>query len=90
MVDEIRTLGGDRELLDRILAGQVNGDRELTAAPRKERASIHAALGRLEQELRELVVADRSGTAAATARLAAHERVGGAHPPCRDPRPGWV
>lgn len=78
VVDEIRTLGGDRELLDRILAeAQVNVDQELTAL-KTERASIHAALGRLEQELRELV-ADRSGTAAATARLAAaHERVSGA------------
>ena len=78
VVDEIRTLGGDRELLDRILAeAQVNVDQEL-AALETERASIHASLGRLEQELRELV-ADRSGTAAATARLAAaHERGSGA------------
>jgi site-specific DNA recombinase len=78
VVDEIRALGNDRTLLDRILAeAQVNVDEELTAL-KSERASIHASLGRLEKELRELV-ADRSGSTATTARLAAaHERVSGA------------
>jgi site-specific DNA recombinase len=78
VVNEIRTLGNDRALLDRILAeAQVNVDAELTAL-KSERASIHAALGRMEKELRELV-ADRSGSATTTARLAsAHEQVTGA------------
>ena len=78
VVDEIRTLGNDRELLDRILAeAQVNTDKE-RAALKTERASIHASLGRMEKELRELV-ADKSGSAATTARLAsAHEQVSGA------------
>jgi len=78
VVDEIRTLGNDRALLDRILAeAQVNTEKERTAL-NTERASIHASLGRMEKELRELV-ADKSGNAAATARLAsAHEQVSGA------------
>ncbi|QYO64635.1 recombinase family protein [Leptolyngbya sp. 7M] len=78
VVDEIRTLGNDRALLDRILAeAQVNTENE-RAALNTERASIHASLGRMEKELRELV-ADKSGSAASTARLAsAHEQVSGA------------
>jgi site-specific DNA recombinase len=78
VVDEIRSLGNDRALLDRILAeAQVNVDAELTAL-KSERASIHAALARMEKELRELV-ADRSGSTTTTARLAsAHEQVTGA------------
>ncbi len=77
VVDEIRSLGKDRALLDRILAeAVVNVDEEL-AALKAERASIHASLGRMEKELRELI-ADKSGSAATTARLASiHEQISG-------------
>ncbi len=78
VVDEIRALGGDRGLLDRILAeAKVNVEAEQTAL-QTERGAILAALTRMDRDLRELV-ADKSGGAASTARLAnVHEQITGA------------
>ena len=78
VVDEIRALGDDRGLLDRVLAeAKVDVEAEATAL-RSERGSIMIALTRLDKELRELV-ADRGANTAATARLAnVHEQITGA------------
>jgi site-specific DNA recombinase len=78
VVDEIRALGNDRGLLDRTLAeAKVNVEAEQTALS-TERRAIHAALARMDRELRALV-ADNGGGAAATARLAnIHEHITGA------------
>jgi site-specific DNA recombinase len=78
VVDELRALGDDRGLLDRVLAeARVSVEAEQTAL-RTERGAILTALARMDRELRELV-ADQSGGAAATARLAnVHEQITGA------------
>ncbi|MBX3408150.1 MAG: recombinase family protein [Phycisphaeraceae bacterium] len=78
VIDEIRALGDDRGLLDRILAeAKVDVDAEQSAL-KAERASILNALARMDRELRELV-ADKDGGATTTARLAnLHEQITGA------------
>jgi len=75
VVDEIRALGRDRGLLDRVLSdARLTADAEL-AALRHERDELKTDLSRRERELQQLVT---DGTAArgTTERLAAaHERI---------------
>jgi len=75
VVDEIRALGEDRGVLDRVIAeSRVAIDAEL-AALRRERDELGVALKRWDRELRGLVT-DTSGGTGASLRLAqAHERI---------------
>jgi site-specific DNA recombinase len=75
VVDEIRALGNDRGVLDRVIAeSRAAIDTEL-AALRREWDELAAALKRWDRELRGLV-ADTSGSPDASLRLAqAHERI---------------
>lgn len=78
VVDEMRALGNDRGLLDRVLAEtRVSVEAEADAL-RTERNQIQSALTRLDRELRGLI-ADGSSTAALATRLAhVHEQITGA------------
>lgn len=75
VVDEIRALGRDRGLLDRVLSeARLAADAEL-AALRRERDELKGDLSRRERELKQLVT-DGSTARGATERLAAvHERI---------------
>ncbi|MBX3368738.1 MAG: recombinase family protein [Phycisphaeraceae bacterium] len=75
VIEELRGLGEDRALLDRVLAeSRVAIDTEL-AALRRERDELGAALKRWDRELRDLV-SDKSGASGVSGRLVqAHERI---------------
>jgi len=75
VVDEIRALGRDRGLLDRVLSeARLTADAEV-AAIRLERDELKGELSRRERELKQLVL-DGSTAKGTTARLAeVHERI---------------
>jgi site-specific DNA recombinase len=78
VVDEIRALGNDRGLLDRVLAETRVSVEAGAADLRTEEKQIKAALTRLDRDLRDLI-ADGNPTTAVTSRLAhVHEQITGA------------
>ena len=75
VIDEIRSLGEDRGLLDQVLAETRTTVDEEGAKLRQERGELLASLKRLDKELQELI-ADPAPTRTVTARLAqAHEQI---------------
>jgi len=75
VVEEIRALGRDRPLLDRVLAEARQAGDDRTAELRRERGDLKAELARRERELKELVAVG-SAERGATERLATvHDRL---------------
>ncbi len=75
VVNEIRSLGEDRDLLDRVLADTRTCLGEESASLQRERDELKASLKRLERDLQSLV-ADASPSSDVTGKLAhAHGRI---------------
>ncbi|GJQ30475.1 MAG: hypothetical protein HBSAPP03_23590 [Phycisphaerae bacterium] len=75
VVDEIRALGRDHDVLDRVVAEARAAVEREGAGLRRERGELKSDLARLERELQALVTED-SAAPGATGRLAlVHERI---------------